>query len=268
MKTVLEKINLEQESVSISKFITTLLQRAKKKKVIIGLSGGIDSATVLYLLRKSVPPEQVVAAHLSYFQNDETRSLIKTMLQKHNIPEKQQFFLSIKQAVDTCASDLLGETQENQQKIRLGNIMARIRMIYLYDLAKRFDGLVCGTENKTEHLLGYYTRFGDAASDFEPIRHLYKTQVYMLAADLQVPEEVLKRKPTADLWEEQTDEGEFGFSYTEADAVLHLYYDLHEPLHVIEQKGFPNAKQIIAFGEKNKFKNETPYMLLDALRVQ
>ncbi|MBI2190192.1 MAG: NAD(+) synthase, partial [Candidatus Levybacteria bacterium] len=133
------------------------------------------------------------------------------------------FILSIKSIVDKLAKTL--GVQPLKDSIRLGNIMARVRMILLYDLAKKHQALVCGTENRSEYHLGYFTRFGDEASDFEPIRHLYKTQVYQLASYLGVPKTVIDKKPTAGLWAEQTDEGEFGFSYKEADPVLYLYFD-------------------------------------------
>jgi NAD+ synthase len=139
--------------------------------------------------------------------------------------------------------------------------MARVRMILLYDLAKKHNALVCGTENKSEYLLGYFTRFGDAASDFEPIQHLYKTQVYQLASSLGVPKNIIKKTPTAGLWHGQTDEGEFGFSYKEADEVLFYYYDKKLKLEEIKNKGFKNAEKIIKFSLKNSYKHHAPYTL-------
>ena len=134
--------------------------------------------------------------------------------------------------------------------------MARVRMIILYDLAKRHNCLVCGTENKSELYLGYFTRFGDEASDFEPIQQLYKTQVYQLAEYLNVPKEIINQIPTAGLWENQTDEKDFGFSYKEADRVLDLYLKNKKIL-----KTFPNSKEIIARIEKNSFKHNLPYLV-------
>ena len=134
-------------------------------------------------------------------------------------------------------------------------------MIVLFDLAKKVNGLVCGTENKSENLLGYFTRFGDQASDIEPIAHLYKTQVYELAKYLKVPEAIIKQSPTAGLWQGQTDEGEFGFTYEEADQVLHLYFDQHQSVEKIEQRGLKNAKAIIERVKQNGFKHQVPYHL-------
>jgi len=100
---------------------------------------------------------------------------------------------------------------------------ARVRMVVLYDQAKLENALVVGTENYSEQMLGYFTRFGDEASDIEPIRHLYKTQVYELAKHLGVPQEIVVKEPSADLWRGQTDEGELGFSYAQADPILAMF---------------------------------------------
>jgi NAD+ synthase len=146
-------------------------------------------------------------------------------------------------------------------QLRLGNIMARIRMTALYDLAKEHNGLVCGTENKSEFLLGYFTRHGDEASDFEPIRHLYKTQIYELGKHLNVPESIINLHPTAGLWDGQTDEGDFGFSYQEADLILNLYFDKKMALSKLTTKSYPNFKKIIQRINRGSFKHHSPYVI-------
>jgi NAD+ synthase len=139
--------------------------------------------------------------------------------------------------------------------------MARVRMVVLYDFAKKLKGLVCGTENRSEYCLGYFTRFGDEASDIEPLQHLYKTQVYELAKYLGVPQNIIDKQPSANLWGNQTDENELGFSYGEADPVLYLYFDKKIPIEDIEKQGFGNAKKIIDYAEKNSYKHNAPYAL-------
>jgi NAD+ synthase len=134
-------------------------------------------------------------------------------------------------------------------------------MIVLFDLAKKYNALVVGTENKSENLLSYFTRFGDQASDIEPIEHLYKTQVYELAKHLGVPKEIIKQNPSAGLWANQTDEGEFGFTYAEADQVLYLAVEKHMSVEEITAQGYPNAEKILAWRERNLFKHKTPYTL-------
>ena len=134
--------------------------------------------------------------------------------------------------------------------------MARVRMIAVFDLAKQLDALVCGTENKSEKYLGYFTRFGDEASDIEPIQHLYKTQVKVLARQLQLPPVFLQKAPSAGLWADQTDEKELGFSYEQADQVLVELIDgeQSDPTAEIKEK----VKQRIISQE---FKRQAPYRL-------
>lgn len=253
------KINPAAETEKIILFIKTTLQTQGFENVVIGLSGGIDSAVSLALLRKATPPQNIFVAHLSYFKSD--INLLNSLLKNADIPEENIYNIPIKTTVDGLA-ETIGLTKNSKDySLRFGNIMARVRMIILYDLAKKHQALVCGTENKSEYYLGYFTRFGDAASDFEPIRHLYKTQVYQLANQLELPKEIIDLHPTAGLWAGQTDEADFGFSYQEADQVLHLFFDQKKTLADIDSSEFPNAQKIIDRVNKNSFKHNLPYKL-------
>ena len=151
---------------------------------------------------------------------------------------------------------IAGELQVGDDQLRLGNIMARVRMIAVYDLAKKLDALVCGTENKSEKYLGYFTRFGDEASDIEPIQHLYKTQIRQLVEYLKMPQTFLEKPPSAGLWQDQTDEKELGFSYEEADKALAEIIDG-------EQTGADAAikTKVQARVKSQHFKHEVPYKL-------
>lgn len=249
-------IDSKTEKNKISKFIKKTLQKQGFGKVVLGLSGGIDSTTNLYLLKEALPVENIFVLHLPYFDSSFIR--IKQIVKDVKISEKNFFIFPIKKPVDEMIKLL---KIDQKDRIRIGNVMVRTRMIALYDFAKKYQALVCGTENKSEHLLGYFTRFGDEASDFEPIRHLYKTQVYKLAGYLKVPKGIIKLKPTAGLWQNQTDEDEFGFSYKEADKVLYWYFDQKLSIEKIKAKGFQNAEKIINFALKNQFKHQTPYSL-------
>ena len=164
--------------------------------------------------------------------------------------------VDIKPAVDALAP-VLGSVDNT----RRGNLMARMRMIVLFDQAKRRTALVVGTENKSEHLLGYYTRFGDEASDVEPIRNFYKTQVYDLAKFLQVPDTIIQAKPTAGLWLDQTDEGEFGFTYKDADEIMSLLYDEKKTEAEIVKAGYylELINKVRRRIEANFFKQELPF---------
>lgn len=250
-------INPSEETIKITFFIKAVLKEQNFENAVIGVSGGIDSATTFSLLTKSLNPQNIFVAHLYYFKSQ--IDLARPLLEKANIPQKNIYNISIKESVDAFEKTLFPTSEVKRS--RLGNIMARVRMIVLYDLAKKHNSLVCGTENKSEFYLGYFTRFGDEASDFEPIQHLYKTQVYSLAKYLNIPQDIINQVPTAGLWTGQTDEKDFGFSYKEADIVLYLHFEKKESLSKIISKGFPNAKKIIDRANKNSFKHHLPYVI-------
>lgn len=236
-------INPKIETEKIVKFLKKTFDEQKIDKVVLGLSGGIDSTVALYLLKKALPSKNIYAVKMDY----KPRTELYIDLKEVNVVN-----VSIKKIIDEF---------KISDKFRLGNIMARVRMILLFDLAKKIGGLVCGTENKSERLLGYFTRFGDSASDLEPISHLYKTQVRQLAKYLRVPKEIIDQSPTAGLWDGQTDEDDFGFTYEDADQVLYLINDRSQDINKIK-KSFPNAEKIIKRMQENKFKLLTPYFLV------
>lgn len=236
-------IDPKKETKKIVGFLRKTFKKQGIKNAVIGVSGGIDSMVSYFLLKKAFQEKNIYPVHLPY-------DTISPFIPK-NVP-----VIPIKKPVE-----VLKKLLKASEKIRLGNIMARVRMIILFDLAKKHKALVCGTENKTEYLLGYFTRFGDAASDIEPIAHLYKSQVRQLAEYFGVPKKIINQHPTAGLWKGQTDEKEFGFTYEEADQVLYLYFEKHLSAKEIIKR-FKNAEKIISFVKKNSFKLNTPYYLL------
>ena len=241
-------------------FIKSAFRKERYANAVIGVSGGIDSATSCALAVRALGISHVYPVLLPYGSlnnqgTNDARNIIKWL----NIPEKQVRLVDIQPMVNVAVASLDPGMNEG----RKGNVMARMRMVVLYDFAKAIPALVVGTENKTEHLLGYYTRFGDEASDIEPLRNLYKTQVYELARYLGVPEKILAKPPTAGLWEGQTDEGEFGFTYKEVDEVLFLHSEKQLSKEVIIQKGY-NKKTIERMWwwiEKGRFKDRLPPLL-------
>jgi NAD+ synthase len=251
-------IDVKKEKERIVTFLRKTFQEQCIENAVIGLSGGIDSATSFYLLSEALAPEHIFVENLYYFKSP--LFLLEHVLKEKGIPEENIHVLSIQQSVDEAMKALKIESNE-ENKFRIGNIAARMRMIFLYDLAKKTQSLVCGTENKSENFLGYFTRFGDQASDIEPIEHLYKTQVYQLAEYLGIPDGIIKQRPTAGLWHGQTDEGEFGFTYAEADQVLYYYFDKHLSAEEIKRKGFENTHVIIERCKRNEFKHKVPYHL-------
>lgn len=250
-------IDPEREEKRIAAFINNVLKKTGAAGIVVALSGGVDSATALSLVVRAIGRDKTHALLLPYGEiTDKATKRAVDFTQTLELPDDNVKTIDISPLVyAACDAVELGD----DDKLRRGNIMARSRMIVLYDYAKKNSLLVCGTENKSEYCLGYFTRFGDEASDFEPIRHLYKTEVYQLAKYLGVSEEILQAAPTADLWEKQTDEEELGFSYKDADMVLKEYFDELKSVAEIE-KEFPFAGKIIAYTKKNHFKHEVPYL--------
>ncbi len=232
---------------------------------VIHTAGEADSCKAVISLRnpwalalQAVGPQNLFLAMMPYGESG-TQGIHHAMLlvEALQIPKEQSFLLDIKRAVDAIVEQTVAP-----DRVRLGNIMARVRMIYLFDLAKRLGALVCGTENRTEHYLGYFTRFGDNASDIEPIRGLYKTQVWELARVLNLPPQIIQQAPTAGLWEGQTDEDELGFSYQDADVVLYHYFDEQLMVDDIVTKGVSRdiVVKVLERVERSDFKHHLPYV--------
>lgn len=263
-----EDFKAQKISQGIIKFLQKKVKAAGFKKVIVPLSGGLDSSTVVFLAVRALGPENVFIAKFPYrgLEQNQDADLVLSQLKIPKPPTGGNVFeIEISEIVEEFLSKIPGIKrlkfrESSLEKIRLGNLMARIRMILLFDLAKKEKALVCGTENKSEYLLGYFTRFGDSASDLEPIRYLYKTQVVRLAHYLGVPEKIIKKPPTAGLWQGQTDEKELGFSYQEADPILYYYADKNYTWEQIVEMGYKKklVEKVKNQVEKNQFKHEIP----------
>jgi len=254
----LQLLSPEQEVARIVEFFRSTFHHQHKKQAVIAVSGGLDSSLALALLVQAFPREQLTVLHLPYeHQSTEDSRLACGFL---GIPDEQQRLINIAPIVDKAA--ILTFLTE-KDTVRLGNFMARARMMIVYDTAKEKEALVCGTENKSEHYLGYFTRFGDAASDIEPIAHLYKTQVKQLAEYLCFPDQLLKKVPSAGLWSGQTDESELGFTYNIADQVLEQFVDEHIKPEDIKIDGIKGAtiRAVIDQVRKNRFKFNVPYVI-------
>jgi len=187
--------------------------RAGFEHLVIGVSGGIDSAVVALLAARAIGPDHVVAVAMPWRESN------PESYEHGKLVAAAGGFALQKIDLSAAADGLLGALDEPDAH-RTGNVLARLRMITLYDLSMQHHGLVLGTGNKTELLLGYSTQFGDLASAINPLGDLYKCQVRALARHLGVPDIVIDKPPSADLWAGQTDEGELGFSYDTADAIL------------------------------------------------
>lgn len=248
----------EQTTTEICSFIQTTFQQQAITHAVIAVSGGIDSALSLTLLTKALGKSAITPVLLPY--GDQDISDAETLCRFNQFQPSDWVVLNIKPIVDQICNLRAIPASDH---LRRGNIMARVRMILIFDLAREHSALVCGTENKSEHYLGYFTRFGDAASDIEPISQLYKTQVRALAAQLQLPEQILTKAPSAGLWDDQTDESELGFSYAQADQVLVELIDKKIPATEIRLPTVsPSIVQAVcARVAQQSFKRAVPYTI-------
>jgi NAD+ synthase len=247
------KINTTLTEKILSGFIKTELDRVGFNRTLLGLSGGIDSAVSLYLCAKALGPENVMVIRMPY-KTSPANTLEDAQMMIDDLGV-QSMTIEITDIVDP----LINHYHE-MDKLRAGNIMARMRMIILYDQSAAFNGLVMGTSNKTEMLLGYSTIFGDSAAALQPLGDLYKTQVCQLAQHLGVPERVIQKPPSADLWLGQTDEGELGFTYERVDQLLYLLVDQrYRPENCVEE-GFEQGfvDRVVHMMRKNHFKRVMP----------
>ena len=199
-------------------FLREEISSAGLKRAVVGLSGGVDSAVVVALCARALGPENVLGVLLPYrLSSPGSLADAERVATSLSLPTRR---IDISAMADGY---LQGERVSDAR--RRGNVLARCRMTILYDLSVEWQGLVIGTSNKSEILLGYSTQWGDAAHALNPLGDLYKHQVYQLARYLELPREVLEKPPSADLFEGQTDEGELGFTYAEADRLLYHLVD-------------------------------------------
>ncbi len=196
----------------ISVWIQDRVREANAKGLVLGMSGGIDSSVVA-ALAKMACGNNVLGLIMPCHSNPRSATDAQLVARK----------LGVKTHVAdlTAAYDALVPRIPHAEGIELTNVRPRLRMAALYCTAQAMNYLVAGTSNKTETLIGYFTKWGDGACDIQPIAALYKHEVYALARELDMPEEIITKPPTADLWEGQTDENEIGMSYDDLDAILH-----------------------------------------------
>jgi NAD+ synthase len=254
MKEIL-KINAERVRDFLIEFLRDEFKRANFQNAIFGMSGGVDSTVVGYLCKLAFGRTNTYGIILPYKNTPKIsvdhaylvgRALGIRYLRFNVTPQIDYYFKNFPQA----------------DKIRIGNKIARERMSILYDLSSHFNGLVVGSSNKSEIYLGYGTIFGDLAWLINPLGDLFKTEVYQLAEYLGVPKEIIEKKPSAELWEGQTDEGELGFTYKQADIVLYYYIEKNmSPDEIANQVKEVNKEIIYRIVEKVKkteFKRKPP----------
>ncbi|CAN5509429.1 NAD+ synthase [soil metagenome] len=220
----------------IAEFIRAQLRQAGFERALLGLSGGIDSAIVAYLVADALGAERLLAVLMPYrTSSPESRADAEEVVRRIGCASE---LVDISPMVDAYFD---ADGRRDASTLRRGNLMARTRMMVLYDHSVTWNGLVVGTGNKTETLIGYTTLWGDSASAFNPIGDLYKSQIRQIAADMGMPEEIINKAPSADLWPGQTDEAEVGFSYAEIDRILFRLVDGRRSIDEVVAEGFERA---------------------------
>ncbi|MFW5799870.1 MAG: NAD(+) synthase [Spirochaetota bacterium] len=265
----------------LMKLYNTRIQRLKDyimsnnlKSAVIGLSGGIDSALTSYMLKDAIGSENIYPVMLpSYESTEESQSDAKKVIEKLGIPEENVKIVEIgeitKLILNQCQFD-----ENNIEPMIKGNISARVRMIILYAYANKLSyngkrAFVEGTENESEYRTGYFTKYGDSGTDFEAMKGLYKTQVRAISRLIEVPEEIINKKPSAELVKDQTDEDELGITYEDIDNILFVLFEEKNTMRLSE---FPKDKimKLIGIIEKSSHKRndtEEAHILNEAKQI-
>jgi len=242
-------------------FIDTEVRRTGRQRVVIGLSGGIDSAVATYLAARALGPDSVFATLMPYKSShpDSLRDA-EAIVSDLGIRSETVDVTPIVEGFATACG--------RPAPLRFGNVMARARMIVLFDRSEEHAALVLGTSNKTELLLGYGTLQGDLASALNPIGDLYKTQVRALAAHLGVPRAIIDKPPSADLWPDQSDEDEIGYRYEDLDRLLVMLVDSRVSRRTAIDEGFAEemVDRVTRMIVRSQFKRRLPIIAKVSLR--
>jgi NAD+ synthase len=240
------------------RFLQDEIRKFGFRRGVLGISGGIDSSVAAALAARALGPKNVLGLLLPYrTSSPDSERLGRELCEEFEIPFEK---IDITNMVDGYFSAAGLSVERAEDRVRAGNVMARARMIVVFDHSARDRALVIGTSDKTEMLLGYTTWYGDSASAVNPLGDLYKTQVYALARHLGVPAEICDRRPSPDLWPGQTAEGEMGIVYDEVDALLHDLVDRR----LVEAELVANGhrpeliKMVLARVRQNQYKRRLP----------
>lgn len=246
-------INTDLTRKILTGFLKSEITRVGFTHAVVGLSGGIDSALSCALAAEALGPQNVLALRMPYVTSS-----------PDSLEDAEKTALGLGVRMDTIEITAMVEPliqrEPQMSKQRKGNLMARARMIVLYDQSEAFKGLVVGTSNKTEILLGYTTLWGDMASALNPIGDLYKTQLRQLACSMNIPGSVIDKPPSADLWAGQTDETDLGFTYEEVDKLLYLLVDQRYSSEDCLEAGFDTSfvETVINRIRRSQFKRMMP----------
>ncbi len=251
----MSELDIQPELVTrmLVSFLREEVAVAGMHRAVVGLSGGIDSAVSAGLAAQAFGPEEVLCVLMPHAQSNPDS-------EAHARLVAEAFGVETRKVDITAMADGYLDAEDVADATRRGNVMARCRMIVLYDLSVEWHGLVIGTSNKTEMLLGYSTQWGDSAHAVNPLGDLYKHQVVQLAEHLGCPREVIEKPPSADLFEGQTDEADLGFSYAQADELLLRMVDQRHGREELLEAGYPEelVQSVAARVVRNQYKRLPP----------
>ena len=249
------KLDVEKTKNDIVEFVQNKVSEANADGLVIGLSGGIDSTVAAFLACEAVGKENVFGVVLP-------STTTPTEDKLHGTAIAQILGINYKEmAIDSILNEFLSVAQLEEDKLAIGNLKARIRMSIIYFYANSKNYLVNGTGNKSEIVIGNFTKHGDGACDIEPIGDLYKTDVYELAKYLNVPQEIIDKPPRAGLWNNQTDEDEIGMTYELLDKILYRYIEKDIAADSIAEEldiDVDEINDIIDRVQRNQHKSKVP----------
>ncbi len=263
----IDELNFPLIHKHLCNFIKSEVFKAGLKRVVLGLSGGIDSAASCFLAVSALGKDNVTALIMPY--ESSSKSSMDDALKVVNMLGIKYYVSDISNQINEYFKIETDEAEKSENtyitgdivlKLRKGNKMARERMSILYDYSYKLNSLVLGTSNKSELLLGYGTLYGDTASALNPIGDIYKTQIYQLAEHLGIPKTIINKPPSADLWEGQSDESELGFTYKTADDIMYLLIDKMYKPEVVISLGFEEniVNNIYERIKKSQYKRRMP----------
>jgi len=248
-------IEPDETKKEIIDFIRNKINESNTNGIVIGLSGGLDSSTIAYLSSEAIDKGNVLGILMpSKTTPKEDNEHAKLIASKLEIETKEI-------NIDNILNKYLKDLESENSKLAIGNLKARIRMTILYYYANLNNYLVMGTSNKSEILIGYFTKYGDGAADAEPIGHIYKSQLKKIAKDWSIPSEIINKPPRAGLWENQNDEDEIGMTYELLDKILYMLVDeKKDKKEIADILEIPinKVKEIDLKVENNKHKSKLP----------
>ncbi|MDD3803024.1 MAG: NAD+ synthase [bacterium] len=256
VERIVPELDLKKTADSLARELSSEMKKRRAEKAVLGLSGGVDSAVVLKLLSLAVDRDRIHPVFMPYKTTDSSSGKdAKLMAEITGLVLEEK---DITSQIDAYFKKELGA-----DKTRFGNKCARERMSVLYDISMREKGIVIGTSNRSEIIMGYGTVFGDLACAVNPLGSLFKSQIFDLAVYLSVPECIVSKKPSADLWKGQTDENDLGLCYKTIDEISYLYFDRKKNVKEIIRLGYrkKDIEKIISAFERNSFKREMPRII-------